>query len=88
MRVTDPHLDAMRAAIGPLDTESLREQYVAGRIPRADRVKDLWRRYRWDLFWAAHQADPELREITSEYLDSHIDTALRALVPELEGASA
>ena len=73
----------VRAAIVGIDTEQVREEYRQGRFARADKVKDLDRRYRWDLFWAAGgtrllaQADQE------GLYDSHIDTVLRKVVRPL-----
>ena len=78
-------------AVTPLDTASTRQQYRDRQIPRAEHVKDIDRRYRWDLLWAARNgamAGPnhlDLFELFSaEGLeDSHIETALKAIVPAL-----
>lgn len=83
MRVTAEDRETMRAAIAPLDTEAVRDAYRAGRFPRADRVKDLDKRYRWDLFYAA-----DLWDLTSALYgdgvnDTHLDTALRSIVAPL-----
>jgi len=80
MKITSAHLEALRAAIAPLDTVSQREQYRLGDFPRAELVKDLDKRYRWDLFYAVNGG---LLISGGMYLDSHIDTALRAIVPPL-----
>lgn len=71
--------EALREAIGGIDGEYWRDRYRKGEFPRADSVKDLDVRYRWDLFWAVkgYQIVPrELRE-------AHIDTALRRIVAPL-----
>lgn len=80
MRVTRAHLDALRAAIAPYDTDPKRELYRTGKFFRSELVKDLDKRYRWDLFYSARG-----HEIIGDsgYLDSHIDTALREIVPPL-----
>lgn len=79
MKITATDFAALSAAVTPLDTESARESYRTRRIPRGASVKDIDKRYRWDLFWAAR--GHEL--LSSEYADSHIDTALRRIVPAL-----
>ena len=60
---------------------SARERYRAGDFPRADRVRDLDKRYRYDLFYAAggYRLLPEDDDLT----DAHIYTALRRVVPSL-----
>lgn len=46
----------------------------------ADKVKDLNKRYRWDLLWLLKL---DLTEIYKYANDSHIDTVLRKLVRPL-----
>jgi hypothetical protein len=82
MKISPASFDALRAAIEPLDTPEVRELYLTGQFPRADRVKDLDVRYRWDLYWAARRSfDVDL--YAEGLVDSHIDTALRRIVPNL-----
>lgn len=85
MRVTADHLHDMARLIEPLDTPSVRQAYREGRFPRADKVKDLDTRYRWDLFAAAKVWQIGLYD--HGYTDAHIDTALRRIVRPL-GAEA
>lgn len=83
MKVTENHVAVLSAAIAPLDTSERRAQYRAGKFPRAGAVKDLDKRYRWDLFWAAFNVpNMDVRAIlaTGDYNDAHIDTALRTIV--------
>jgi hypothetical protein len=80
MRVTSEHVEAMRELIAPLDTERVREAYRKGEFRNSHLTKDLNRRYRWDLLWAA-KAYGVVQD--AGYNDSHIDTALRAIVPAL-----
>lgn len=84
MRVTPEHLDALRAAITPLDTPELRATYVAGEFPRSELVNDLDKRYRWDLYWLAVRHGHSPPDSTSGYNDAHIDTALRTIVAPLK----
>lgn len=79
MKVTLRDRDTIARLIRPLDTEHNRECYRQGNFPRAEFVEDLNARYRWDLFWASKA----IRSISNEYKDSHIYTALRAIVKEL-----
>ncbi len=71
----------MGERIEPLDTEELRAKYRAREIVRAEAVKDIDVRYRWDLYYAAraYEAFP----VDYDYMGSHVDTALRKLVPAL-----
>jgi len=80
MKVTKEHVAAIRDLIEPLDTEETRQRYRDGDFPRAELTRDLNRRYRWDLMWAA-RANLVLHD--ADYNDSHIDTALRSVVPPL-----
>lgn len=82
MKIKPEDFEKLKAAITPLDTPERRARYIAGAFPRAEKVKDIDQRYRWDLCWAStHPVSP-----LYDYLnDNHIDTALRAIVPPLEG---
>lgn len=71
-------------AIAPHDTPERRAQYLAGDFPRADAVKDLDKRYRWDLYWLVRPSlAVQVTDILGWSLDSHIDTVLRRSVPKL-----
>lgn len=48
------------------------------------RVKDQAMRYRWDLFWAVRQESKIIHELYQYLNDTHIDTALKSIVRELE----
>ena len=82
MKITKPEVEALREAIAPLDTEDRRENYRKGMFPRAESVKDIDKRYRWDL---AHEAGKGRWSLIAPlydagYDDTHIDTALRHIV--------
>jgi hypothetical protein len=86
MRATPQTLELVRTAVAPLDTAERRAAYLAGEFPRAEFVKDLDTRYRWDLLYAANRLGepPVLRVLSDEGLNSeHIDTVLRRVVPVL-----
>lgn len=75
-------LDAIKTAVGALDTKERRDRYRAGNFPRSQAVKDLDKRYRWDLFYGAQRQGLTL-EGWDDYLDAHIYTALKSVVPSL-----
>lgn len=83
MKMTPEDLATIRDAIAPLDRETIRNVYRSGRFPRADRVKDLDKRYRWDLFHTAMSAARICEFYDRGLTDIHIDTALRSVVREL-----
>lgn len=63
--------------------------YLQGTFPRAHLVKDLQRRYRWDMFWFYLNTPTVSRLMAQEHLDSdHIDTLLRSVVPKLDLSAA
>lgn len=71
----------LKAAISPLVTPEIVEKYERGNFPRSERVKDLGVRFRWDLFWSAGGN----RLLSGDLDNSHIDTALRQIVPLFAG---
>lgn len=85
MKVTEEHVALMRHAISQLDSGSARLAYRNRNFPRADQTKDVNKRYRWDLFWAANTNYPNTMRLIldANYKDSHIDTALRSIVPNV-----
>ena len=92
MKLSAQIVESLRARIAPLDTPDTRQAYREGRFPRADRVRDLDMRYRWDLYYAARGSEivaPDAGRITdsSGVTSAHIDTALRRIVAPLGGAA-
>ncbi len=81
MKISPAHYEHMKAAIAALPVEGMRthKQMLA-----ADkRVKDLEKRFRWDLSYAA-KLTPFICSTVYPYAsDDHVDTALRAIVREL-----
>ncbi len=86
MKLTLDQVEAMRERVAPLDTAERRQAYREGRFPRAEAVKDLDMRYRWDLYYAGRVSDVLDRWSGGDddgLKDAHIDTALRRIVPPL-----
>ena len=90
MKITPEDLTKLRAAIVPIDTPNMRALYIDRKFSNAAQVKDLDKRYRWDLLWMSKikigdgvgvKGDIDLYAYMD---DTHIDTALRALVPALD----
>jgi hypothetical protein len=84
MKVTAEQLEELKEAISPFDTKKLRALYKETNFDKVG-VHDVDKRYRWDLVWLAL---PTTRSILSSLYeagcnDSHIDTALRTIVPPL-----
>ena len=86
MKMTKPHYETLRVLItGLLEKHpDAPLHYSNGNFVRANLVKDLNKRYRWDLFWAATRFERSFREELSYLQDSHIDTALRNIVTPIE----
>lgn len=83
----------------PLDTPERRARYLAGDFYKSAAVKDLNRRYRWDLFWSASgvfngkhgqglatwmAAEMNSLGVEGELSNEHIDTMLRKIVHDLQ----
>ena len=84
MKLRPHEVQALRDAIAPLDTAIRRSVYLSGEFPRADKVKDLDKRYRWDLFYEARRAVGfDALDFVSDYTMDHLDTALRCVVARL-----
>lgn len=84
MKITTEHFEIIAEAIKPFDTPEARKAYNERDIPRAEYVKDIDKRYRWDLFWAAVHYNQWLGDTIRGYADAHIDTALRQIVKPLD----
>lgn len=89
MKILPNHLNTLKAHLQPLDTEALRNSYRNKQFPNADLVKDLDRRYRWDLLYFSKlkigdgvgiKGDLDLYAYMN---DTHIDTALKSFIPNL-----
>lgn len=90
LKIKEQDLQVLKSRIERLDTPARRDMYKSGNYARAHLTKDVDKRYRWDLLWTTGlklgdgvgvKGDLDLYA----YLDdTHIDSALRFLVPPLE----
>lgn len=86
MKFSPDLVEALAARVRVHDTAERREFYLSGRFPRAGVVRDLDRRYRWDLFYLAAPWDV-IDAVADDVADAHIDTVLRRVVPSLTAVS-
>lgn len=90
MKITPTDLAALAGKVKPLDTTERRAKYLAGDFKNSRAVKDLNKRYRFDLLWLSGLkigdgvgVKGEL-DLYSYMNDTHIDTALKHIVPNLK----
>ena len=81
-KIPDYVVQEMQEAISYVNTPEARERYRTGNFPRSEFVKDLDKRYRWDLLWASGFRITDLYD-RFDANDTHIDTALRQIVNPL-----
>ena len=81
MKMTKEHFTALQDLIDEnFLTSEIVERYETGNFPRSSRVKDINKRFRWDLFWSVRL---EWKVEAGTYFDNHIDTALKKIVPTI-----
>jgi hypothetical protein len=85
MKMTVEDYDKLCDVIVPQDKAGRRRQYFTRQFKNSAIVKDLDKRYRWDLlfFVPTSKREPLMKELYTYLNDDHIDTALRAIVPAL-----
>ena len=85
MKMSEKAFQNLRTHIEPLDTLERRDQYRNGDFPNAAAVKDLNKRYRWDLLWASGVSSRDISDLyrDEDLNDAHIDTALRRIVVDI-----
>ena len=86
MKIDKRDFDDLRKAvvIGMCEAGVLRLRQIRAAIAADYRVKDKDKRYRWDLLWLspAAQLAPVMNRIYQYADDTHVDTALRRIVPD------
>lgn len=87
MKIKPEHIAHMRAAIGvTLATSGKTLEQCRDYLRQDSRVKDLEKRLRWDLLFAAGLTPWLCANLYPYADDTHIDTALRHIVSKLEEA--
>ena len=84
-------LENLRSTVEPLllaaDLNEYRKRYRALDIPRADVVKDINKRYRWDLFRYAVTGVVREQFFEDVYSlganDNHVDSLLKSIIKPL-----
>ena len=88
LKMENDHLEILKKAIKPLDTEERRIRYRNGEFERSQAVENVNLRYRWDLLWESGIKIGDGVGMPGlplyKYLnDSHIDSALKTIIPDL-----
>jgi hypothetical protein len=90
MKIKPEDLVVLKEAISKVDTIENRQLYISGKFSRADRVKDINMRYRWDMLHLCKlrigdgvgiEGDLNLYSYMN---DTHIDTALKSIIKPLD----
>jgi hypothetical protein len=83
MKATPEQLATVQSVLSQFDTDERRRCYLSGDFSRADKVKDLNKRYRWDIYWLARDNGLVGYELLENLNDSQKDTVLRRVIPNL-----
>ena len=86
MKIKAEHLQHLKAEIAPilLKYDRLIEEYETGQFPRSEKVKDLQKRFCFDLLHGAGLSRWVSDNLYPYMNDSHIYTALKAICPTIE----
>jgi len=86
MKIKSVHYAFVYSKVQPIlaDNPELIEIYQHGQFPRADKTKDLQRRFCFDLLSAANISAWVSDNLYKYLNDDHIYTALKKMLPTLE----
>ena len=79
MKMSQEHQKILKWYILLALPKHLPKDYEWGNFPRSDKVKDLNKRYRWDVYHTAFRIYGK-PSIFTEYSNDHIDTVLRKII--------
>ena len=82
MKIKAEHYEHMKQAISKVDKEIAASHKAS--LKDDPRVKDIDKRFRWDLLYAAKLSIWMCDNLYSYMNDDHVDTALKNIVKELE----
>ena len=80
-----PLAEIIKPYVDQLNTEKNRQAYRDGLFPRADKVKDLNQRFRFDILYAL-PSDVRKDFYDKAYKlgnDTHVNSLLKSLIPDL-----
>ena len=89
MKFTKEHLDILKAGIDKVleNNPTASEAYEEGRFARSEKVKDLQKRFCFDVFYASRikigDGIGTQGDIVGDYTDDHLFTALKAVCPKV-----
>lgn len=89
MKIKPEHLEHMKAAIDsllPADSDIMKNMiaaYESGDFPRSEAVKDLQKRFCFDVLYCANLTTWVCDNLYSYLDDTHIYSALKSLLPTL-----
>ena len=71
--------------VKPFDTEDNRTKYRNRDISNDDAVRDIDKRYRWDIFYAVTRRNSDFYDAlqSASPNDAHLDTLLKSVVQPL-----
>ncbi len=84
MKMTKAHYQYIESAINSMlgdNKQNIATQYETGQFAKSDKVKDLQKRFCFDLFYAAGLTQFSCSQLYSYLDDSHIYTALKTICP-------
>lgn len=90
MKFTNEHLAILKAGVDKVlaNNPNAAQAYEEGLFPRSEKVKDLQRRFCFDVFYASGVKIGDgmgtSGDIIGNYNDSHIYTALKTVCPTVE----
>tara|TARA_B110000908_G_scaffold167203_1_gene219724 strand:+ start:2732 stop:3001 length:270 start_codon:yes stop_codon:yes gene_type:complete len=88
MKITRAHYNYLKAEIDKVlgNYPNLIAEYEAGQFPRSDKVKDLQKRFCYDVMKGAGLSKFVCNELYIYLNDNHIYTALKSIVPTIRRA--
>jgi len=88
VKIRQEHIEHMRRAIGRVwdkhDQELVMADYESGNFPRSDNVKDLQKRFCFDVMRAAGLVPWICDNIYNYANDDQLYTALKSILPTVE----
>ena len=86
LKIKPEHFENIRDYISVLlkNRPDLITLYEHGNFARSESVKDLNKRFRWDMLWYTTNAQWVCDTLYTYLDDTHLDSALKQIVPTIE----